>query len=141
MGRVAQSVGLALLLAGAAVLAAAAPISATGGNVTEYPLPPNAGYCACPIDIVTGPDGNLWFTENGGAVGYGAIGRMTTSGSVTEFRLPTFNSSPVGITGGPAGTQNLWFTEQNTNRIGEITIGGMLTQFTLPLAGSQPGGI
>ena len=35
---------------------------------------------ARPMNIVAGPDGNLWFTEPNGKVG-----RITTSGDVTEF--------------------------------------------------------
>ena len=31
------------------------------------------------------PDGNLWFTENGGD----KIGRITTAGIITEFNIPT----------------------------------------------------
>jgi hypothetical protein len=45
----------------------------------------------------TGPDGALWFTE----MGAGKIGRITVSGTFTEFSLPATASSPEGITAGP----------------------------------------
>ena len=129
-----------LLAAVFAQLVTMAAASAAAGAITEYALPPNGGWCSCPAAIVLGPDGNLWFTENGGAVGHGAIGTITTAGIITEFALPAYNSSPVGITLGPGGT-GLWFTEQNTNRIGEITTTGAITEFNISLSGSQPRGI
>src|SRR5207248_167452 len=38
------------------------------------------GLSGIPGDIVAGPDGNLWFTENGDV-----IGRITPLGVITEF--------------------------------------------------------
>jgi virginiamycin B lyase len=84
--------------------------------------------------LVSGPDGNVWYTENAS----GKIGRITTSGQITEFPLPTPNSGPFGITGGPDG--NLWFTEQ-ANMLGRITTAGQITEFPLPTANSNPGEI
>ncbi len=49
-------------------------------QVTEYTIPTNGSQ---PEDLVKGPDGNVWFTENGGK-----IGRVTTSGAFTEFAVP-----------------------------------------------------
>jgi virginiamycin B lyase len=60
--------------------------------------------------IVGGPDGNIWFAEGP------KIGRMTPSGTLTEFTVPTANAGAWGITVGPDG--NLWFTENATNKIG-----------------------
>jgi hypothetical protein len=60
-----------------------------------------------PWDITAGPDGALWFTESQG----GAIGRVTTSGQVTEFPLPAGSGRPFGITTGPDG--NIWFTTRS----------------------------
>jgi streptogramin lyase len=67
----------------------------------------------------------LWFTDEGGN-----IGRMTTSGAVTEFTVPTASSELWGITAGPDG--NLWFTEINGDKIGRITTSGTITEFSLP---------
>jgi hypothetical protein len=47
------------------------------------------------------------------------IGRITTSGTVTEYVIPTANSYPQAIVAGPDG--NMWFTEAATNKIGRIT--------------------
>jgi hypothetical protein len=66
-------------------------------------------------EITAGPDGNLWFTESRA----NKIGRITPSGTIDEFPVPTAKSLPFGITAGPDG--NLWFTESKANKIGRIT--------------------
>src|SRR5262249_30768440 len=81
----------------------------TSGSVTEFTLPTPP---ADAMGITTGPDGNLWFTEQT----YNKIGRITTSGTITEFPAPTSDGQPRDITTGPDG--NLWFTEVNANKIG-----------------------
>jgi streptogramin lyase len=92
-----------------------------------------------PVDITTGPDGNFWFTE-GRSGSPSQIGRITPTGTITEFSLPTDYAVPSGITMGPDG--NLWFTEQGTSRIGKSTLTGTITEFPLPAttfpAGRQP---
>ena len=85
------------------------------------------------LAITAGPDGNLWFTEIG-PVGVGSsIGRITTSGKITEFPLPSANTFPSSITAGSDG--NLWFTVIGTNngpsKIGVITPQGKIREFTL----------
>jgi streptogramin lyase len=129
-----------LTAAAGAQFLAAAPVYATAGTITEVSLPPNGGWCSCPATIALGPDGNLWFTETGGALGYGAIGTISPTLMVTEYKLSTYDSIPVGIAAGPNG-DGLWFTEQNTNRIGLITTAGQISEFPLTLSGSQPRGI
>jgi hypothetical protein len=47
------------------------------------------------------------------------ISPTSSTGSITEFRVPTAKSSPLGIAAGPDG--NLWFTEAYGNQIGRIT--------------------
>jgi streptogramin lyase len=93
-------------------------------TLTEFALPTANSH---PRDIVAGPDGNLWFAENF------KIGRITPTGTLTEFPLPGLAS---GITAGPDG--NLWFAEQPNNKIGRITPAGVITEFTLPTPGSEP---
>jgi virginiamycin B lyase len=62
--------------------------------------------------ITSGPDNSLWFTEQPS----NKIGRITTAGAITEYRIPTKNASPWVITLGP--DKNMWFTEANANQIG-----------------------
>jgi streptogramin lyase len=97
-------------------------------QIIEFPLPANSR----PRGIAVGPDGNIWFTESAG----NNIGRITTSGTITEFPIPSFGSVPEGITAAPDG--NLWFAESHTSKIGRITPAGVITEFPLPFAGSQP---
>src|SRR5207253_493721 len=88
--------------------------------VTEFPSLSGNG---APTAITAGSDGALWFIDQGN----NAIGRITTSGSVTEFPVPTPNAfspnvQPTGITSGPDG--NIWFTEQDTKAaVGRIIVG------------------
>jgi streptogramin lyase len=103
------------------------------GTVTEYFVAANA----MPTDITVGPDGNLWFSDDGGTGA--AIGRITTGGSVQEFKngLQT-NADPDAITAGPDG--NVWFTDQYANQraIGRVTPSGGITEFKNGLSPDLP---
>jgi streptogramin lyase len=83
--------------------------------------------------IATDPAGNLWFTATYRFYkkSHQAIGRITTSGDLTQFRLPR-RSRPQGITAGPDG--NMWFVESNPKRpaIGLVTPSGRIRHFPLP---------
>ena len=87
-----------------------------------------------PIAIAQGPDGNMWFTENGA----GQIARITTDGSLTEYTDPAcgHGPGPVGIAPGPDG--NLWFADQNCfTDIGKISPSdGAIQQY--PLGARNP---
>ena len=50
-----------------------------------------------PYNIAVGSDGAMWFTE----VTYGTIGRIDTSGNISEFVLPYTNCEPLDIISGP----------------------------------------
>ena len=99
------------------------------GVITETSIP-TAG--SAPRSITTGPDGALWFTENGG----NKIGRITTAGVMTETSIPTTFSAPVGIAAGPDGA--LWFAESCGNKIGRITTGGKITETSIRTLASGP---
>ena len=108
-------------------------VDATTGNITEYDLPAGSG----PISITRGPAGDLWFVEYGS--NGNKIGKITTSGVITEYPVPTANSMPRDITQGPDGL--MWFTESNTNKIGKITSSGQITEYDVPTDASQLLGI
>ncbi len=85
------------------------------GQITEFETP-NQNPPSNPAGIAVGADGNLWFTEYSyldGTQPHGGnrIGRITTAGVITEFRLPTPYSRADGITAGPPGDRHLYFTE------------------------------
>jgi RHS repeat-associated protein len=101
----------------------------SAGVTTEFSLPAGSN----PVSSVTGPDGNLWFTDRSSS----KIGKITMAGAITEYALPA-GSHPVGITAGPDG--NVWFTDESTAKVGKITTAGVITEYALP-AGSLPYGI
>ena len=110
---------LTIALLGVAAISAAQP----GITVKQYPLPEfNQRW-----RITAGPDGALWFTEGP----FDSIGRITTSGVITHFPLPTKGGYPYGITSGPDGA--LWFTKMNAQPfLGRITVSGSITEYVLP---------
>jgi virginiamycin B lyase len=110
---------IALLLM--ALSASAAAQSGTYSSIAQYPLPTNFIY-----GIAAGPDGALWFTEPA----LNAIGRITTTGTITQYPVPTASSEPSKITVGPDGA--LWFTEVNVNQIGRITTAGDIVEYPVP---------
>ena len=79
------------------------------------------------VGITGGPDGALWFAESAG----NSIGRITTSGLIAEFPLPTPHSIPRLLTLGADGA--MWFTER-ADRIGRITMSGAIAEFIVPTA-------
>jgi hypothetical protein len=94
---------------------------------------PTANSYVC--GIAAGPDGALWFTE------YGAnnIGRITTSGEITEYPVPTVDSHPWWITAGPDAA--LWFTEAYAYKIGRIATSGEITEYPVPPGNADVSGI
>jgi virginiamycin B lyase len=104
--------------------ALAAVVCCAQVTITEYPMPGGS-----PDSITVGPDGNLWFDEESG---YNRIGRITTTGAVTEFSAPT----PSAVAAGPDG--NIWVTLYASQAIGKMTTAGSLTLFP---AGGYPYGI
>ncbi len=106
------------------------PFHSIAGTVSEFSVPTGA---ANPTGIAAGPDGALWFTENGG----NKIGRITTTGTLTEFSTGiTANAGLQGITAGPDGA--LWFAESNISRIGRITTTGTVTEFSTITTNAAP---
>lgn len=105
----------------------------TSGSITTYTLI-HSPYVQRPYDITTGPDGALWFTMTApNDATAGAIGRITTSGTITVYLLPA-GHDPSFITTGSDGA--LWFTENigsdNSGMIGRITTSGAITEYPYP---------
>jgi streptogramin lyase len=81
------------------------------GSIAETAALAPAG--STPQGIATGPDGNIYFTENSGD----RVGVFNfTTGLITYITLAA-GSNPVGITAGPSGDNHLWFTEAVTYKI------------------------
>ena len=100
-------------------------MSTAGVLLAEYSVPPVAGS---PWDnglegITVGPDNTLYF-----AMDQGAIGEITTSGSITEIPIPDFNQSVgepgtlvLAIATRPDG--DIWFTTASPDNIDVLTPG------------------
>lgn len=87
------------------------------GQITHFPEPP--GLHGSPFEIVAGADGNLWFNHTALLTPTGqAIGRITPSGEITEFRLGLYaRSHPEELT---SSGGRLWFIDRETGAIGTI---------------------
>jgi virginiamycin B lyase len=84
--------------------------------------------------IALGNDQNEWFTD----CGSNSIGKITSSGTITEYPVESPASALVGITSGPDG--ELWYTESATKKIGRIgTDGGIGAEVST--GGLVPGAI
>lgn len=97
---------------------------ADGGTLTEYTLPAGGKR---PVYIVSGPDGNVWFTETG------KIGRITPDGRITQYPLPEAGD-PNGMTIGPDGA--LWLVVNAD--ILRMSMGGSFARFPLPMSFTRP---
>lgn len=110
----------------------------TGGSFKEFGIASKGGTTGNNgIDITSGPDLNLWFTEQGAKPG---IGKMAiVSHAVTEY--PVAGSAPAFIAVGPVhGT--LVFTDDGNNAIGQIdATSGTVTEKIIPTAGANPLGL
>ena len=119
-------------------LATLSPMSAAtaSGAITLY----GATGLTYPHHVVAGPDGNLWFTndgKDGASLNSGSIGKMTPSGALTLYSCTTpcvgDITNPHGITVGPDG--NLWFVNKEggtgggspPGSVGKITTSGVIT--------------
>ena len=83
---------------------------------------------ALPIGIVSGPDGNLWFTD----AFMGKIGRLSPGAALSMFTVPR-EGAPGNIVVGSDGA--LWFAQQNAelSSIGRITTSGEFRFYELPV--------
>ena len=85
--------------------------------------------------LVPGPDGDIWFTDTG----LNKIGRITSSGAVTYYDVPTASAGLQGIA--PGSDNALWFAESNANKIGRVSLSGEITEYAIPDSNAHPIGI
>jgi virginiamycin B lyase len=103
----------------------------TSGNLTQYLL--NDLDFVAPDSLVFPGDGNIWFASEHGWTGGGYdIGVMNTAGVILHKYVPDPGNGPglnlEGMSVGPDG--NVWFAEQNTQKIGKININsGVVTEY------------
>jgi virginiamycin B lyase len=94
-------------------------------GLTEF-----TGPFSVPVDVTTGPDGNLWVL-NQGADGNGSLVVIAPDHTVkATYPIPTPNAWATALTVGPDG--NVWFVEQSANKIGKVTPDGTVTEYPIP---------
>ncbi|MBA2677013.1 MAG: hypothetical protein H0U76_01230 [Ktedonobacteraceae bacterium] len=98
------------------------------GEFTFFAVPSfGSGLLSSSIDSLTAaPDGNIWFTANVGSTatqpGYGRIGRLTPTGTLTWFSRPP-KTQATSIIVGPDGY--LWFGSNGA--IERMGLNGVIT--------------
>jgi streptogramin lyase len=110
--------------------------STTSGSQNAFSI---ASPGAMPSSIVTGPDGNLWFTDFGNGT-IGTISPSAPAGTVAKtYALTNSSLNPMSITSGPNG--HLWYTEQGSGggKIGEMTTAGVQVSDTQAASASGAG--
>lgn len=109
----------------------------TGGSLVEVSISAKGGTTGNnAIGITSGPDFNLWFTEQGAAPGVAQM--LLGSHTVKEFPIP--GSSPTFITSGPL-QNTLVFSDPGQNKMGQITTTGTVTEWSIPTANANPLGL
>lgn len=93
--------------------------SFSGGKVTirEFSLAPGSQ----PLGITVGGDGNAWFVERG----VDRIARITASGKLTEFSMPTKGLRPQAVTTSHAG--DVWYIA--SSMFGRVSPDGTITEY------------
>lgn len=84
--------------------------------------------------VVAAAGGGVWFTSRSDSRG-DVVGRISASGQVEEWAIPTHESGPRSIVEGSGGSA--WFTEYFADKIGRVTPSGQITEYPLP-AGTRP---
>ena len=89
------------------------------GALSEYPI---SGIDKAPDQITVGPDGAVWFTE------VETIGRISTSGAITQFPMGV-GSSPTSIVSGHGA---IWVSDDARGLISRLTPSGTRNDFAVP---------
>jgi streptogramin lyase len=95
----------------------------TNGDVTTFAIPDDADV----NDLVAGSDGDLYFSLDGN----NQLGRITTSGVISEFTFPANAAQnangPIemaGLTQDSDGT--IWFVDQTNPQVGSVNLSNAL---------------
>ena len=110
----------------------------TGGSFSEFVLAGNGGTAGNnPIDITSGPDGNLWFTEQGAAPGIAMM--QLGVAKFTEHPIP--GSRPTFITRGPV-FDTVVFSDPGSDKMGAFDLAtSTVTETQIPTANANPMGL
>jgi virginiamycin B lyase len=81
-----------------------------------------------PLGITAGPDGALWFTEEG----VNQVGRITTAGVLREYPLTALCCWHEYIAAGPDGALWLTYGSYDFSAVVRMTTSGSFTSYTVP---------
>jgi virginiamycin B lyase len=100
------------------------------GAITSYSVTAGAG-----VGWVARGDGVMWFTERL----TNKIGSVDNVGRVTEYAIPTADSTPQAVV---VADGAVWFTEQTGNKIGRLDPAtGTVLEYPVPTADAAPLGL
>jgi len=107
------------------------------GKISEY-VPGHArgeGEYLGIDGVAVATDGSVWFAEPNANL----IARRSTSGTITEYALPTPKSRVVELVAG--SHDDVWFTMGDNDIFGHVTSQGKMTDYTIPDAGGGASGL
>lgn len=84
-----------------------------------------------------GPLKGVWFTNATLDSKSGAVEYLYKTGKTKFYATPTAGANPGSINFVP-GSDSLWFTETDTNKIARIDSARKITEYVIPTAGSKP---
>jgi virginiamycin B lyase len=90
-------------------------VSTSGTGLETF----SSGITGIPINIVTGPDKNLYFSEYNSSTLQAGIAQITTGGVVKEYTLP-YGFVPYAIAVG--ADSNIWVLDQNHDQLGQLIL-------------------
>ncbi|MGH9061300.1 MAG: virginiamycin B lyase family protein, partial [Acidimicrobiales bacterium] len=101
------------------------------GRISERRLPRGSS----PVAVGAGPDGAVWFTDEGSSP---AIGRIAANGAIREFRTGlNGGSEPAQIAPAPDG--DMWFTDDGSiAAIGRVSTGAPRALTSAPAVTGSP---
>ncbi len=103
-------------------------VTINGTTITEY-----TGY-SHPLGIAKGPDGNIWFTDQGSQT----VNALSPSNPATlVYNYGVSGSDLFELVAGPDGA--MWMSDDNLEGVDRMTTAGVLTQYSLPSGGSPRG--
>jgi streptogramin lyase len=105
--RIAVRASAGLILVLTLVVASGSSTSAVALTPTFYDTPTTTTTGI--FSIITGPDGNMWFTKND----QNQIAKVTMDGTVTEYTIGSSHTLGFGLAVGP--DDNIWFNWTNNN--------------------------
>jgi virginiamycin B lyase len=91
---------------------------------------PNVPKESEPGQLIAGPDGNMWFIDDGvDSLGHNLVGRVTPGGEVKEYPLPEGTFGSQWMASGPGGA--VWIaTERGV--MYRVQPDGSITNFNMP---------